>query len=279
MSTEAFDSEDVVQTILNPPDSYKTSVLSGLSPPLILDIASRAMNFYTYQVQQEGAFQALILKNAQERVAVLEAQLSTITTEAKHKINLLEERVARADKDLELERRKVREQQELHKSNAKAYNKLKAQYDKAKQKALVNPVENAHAVTGNIPGPFTSANATTARGVTTPARSASNASSTFGGGAMNPPGRGQCNAGVQALNHTPRGETVSIGHFQSQLPGSKHKSTRRLDGQSNSTFVDGFGRGDFGDRHFGLNSGAFGVAPMPIEPPAGLFRPAGVGHL
>jgi len=60
--------------------------LSGLSPTTILDIASRALNFYTYQagppprsprsrnvltnlgaqVQQEAAFQALITKNAQE---------------------------------------------------------------------------------------------------------------------------------------------------------------------------------------------------------------------
>lgn len=94
-----------MQTALNPPDAYKTSVLSGLSPTMILDIASRAMvspgdarrpaskltphrrqNFYTYQVgivradtveyfadlhsltqvQQENAFQSLVTKNAQE---------------------------------------------------------------------------------------------------------------------------------------------------------------------------------------------------------------------
>lgn len=42
--------DDVVQTALNPHDSYKTSILSGLSPSVILDIASRALNFYTYQV-------------------------------------------------------------------------------------------------------------------------------------------------------------------------------------------------------------------------------------
>lgn len=35
--------DDVVQTALNPPDAYKTSVLSGLAPTIILDIASRAM--------------------------------------------------------------------------------------------------------------------------------------------------------------------------------------------------------------------------------------------
>lgn len=32
-----------MQTSLRPGDAYKTSVLSGLAPSLILDIASRAM--------------------------------------------------------------------------------------------------------------------------------------------------------------------------------------------------------------------------------------------
>ncbi|GAA6056764.1 hypothetical protein JCM3770_006121 [Rhodotorula araucariae] len=133
------DLDDVVQTTLNPHDSYKTSILSGLSPTTILDIASRALNFYTYQVQQEAAFQALITKNAQERIAALEAQCNIITREAHAEIGLLKERVTHAEKDLEFERRRVHDLQETHKANAKAYSKLKAQYDKAKQRALLQP--------------------------------------------------------------------------------------------------------------------------------------------
>ncbi|GAA5889908.1 hypothetical protein JCM5296_003646 [Sporobolomyces johnsonii] len=133
------DLDDVVQATLSPHDSYKTSILSGLAPPVILDIASRALNFYTYQVQQEAAFQALITKNAQERIAVLEAQCNTIAREATAEISLLKDRVSNAGKDLEIERRRVRDLQETHKANAKAYSKLKAQYDKSKQRALLNP--------------------------------------------------------------------------------------------------------------------------------------------
>ncbi|GAA5997317.1 uncharacterized protein JCM10292_000175 [Rhodotorula paludigena] len=130
--TSLPDLDDVMQMTLNPHDSYKTSILSGLSPTIILDIASRALNFYTYQVQQEAAFQALITKNAQERIAVLEAQCNTMMREATAEIN-------RVEKDLELERRRVHELQETHKANAKAYTKLKTQYDKSKQRALLNP--------------------------------------------------------------------------------------------------------------------------------------------
>lgn len=56
----------MVQTVLNPPDAYKTSVLAGLAPSVIADIAARAMNFYTYQVQQELLFQQMVTRNTQE---------------------------------------------------------------------------------------------------------------------------------------------------------------------------------------------------------------------
>ncbi|POY75333.1 hypothetical protein BMF94_1560 [Rhodotorula taiwanensis] len=79
------DPDDVVQTSLNPHDSYKTSILAGLSPTIILDVAGRALNFYAYQ--QEAAFQALITKNAQERIAILEAQCNTIKREAHAEVN------------------------------------------------------------------------------------------------------------------------------------------------------------------------------------------------
>lgn len=61
-----LEQDDIVQTALNPPEAYKTSVLSGLSPQLILDIATRAMHFWQYQKQQEAAFQAYITRDAQE---------------------------------------------------------------------------------------------------------------------------------------------------------------------------------------------------------------------
>ncbi|BGP52505.1 hypothetical protein JCM8202v2_000059 [Rhodotorula sphaerocarpa] len=155
------DPDDVVQTSLNPHDSYKTSILAGLSPNTILDIAGRALNFYAYQVQQEAAFQTLITKNAQEsgcgtltklliqRIAFLEAQCNTVTREAYAEVNLLKEKLARSEKDLELQKRRNHDLQETHKANAKAYQKLRLQYDKAKQRALF---EGAEASGGGPPG-------------------------------------------------------------------------------------------------------------------------------
>ena len=45
--------DDAVCTYLNPADDYKTSVLSGLSPTIIMECAARAMAFWSYQAAQE----------------------------------------------------------------------------------------------------------------------------------------------------------------------------------------------------------------------------------
>lgn len=45
--------DDVVVTQLNPSEDYKTSVLSGLSPGIIIECAGRGLAFYAYQATQE----------------------------------------------------------------------------------------------------------------------------------------------------------------------------------------------------------------------------------
>lgn len=45
--------DDAVATQLNPTEDYKTSVLSGLSPSIILECAGRGLSFYSYQTTQE----------------------------------------------------------------------------------------------------------------------------------------------------------------------------------------------------------------------------------
>ena len=45
--------DDAVVTQLNPTEDYKTSVLSGLSPSIIMECAGRGLSFYSYQTTQE----------------------------------------------------------------------------------------------------------------------------------------------------------------------------------------------------------------------------------
>jgi hypothetical protein len=45
--------DDAVITQLDPSEDYKTSVLSGLTPTIIMECAGRGLSFYSYQVNQE----------------------------------------------------------------------------------------------------------------------------------------------------------------------------------------------------------------------------------
>lgn len=45
--------DDAVITNLNPTEDYKTSLLSGLSPGIIMECAGRGLSFWTYQTSQE----------------------------------------------------------------------------------------------------------------------------------------------------------------------------------------------------------------------------------
>ena len=51
--THLSNPEDAVVTQLHPTEDYKTSVLSGLSPTIIMECAARALSFYSYQTEQE----------------------------------------------------------------------------------------------------------------------------------------------------------------------------------------------------------------------------------
>ncbi|KAI9603351.1 hypothetical protein H4Q26_002672 [Puccinia striiformis f. sp. tritici PST-130] len=65
----SFAGTDIVCTSLNPTSDYKSSVLSGLPPSTILDIASRALKFWDYQQSVEASFQKSVAKQAQEVVS------------------------------------------------------------------------------------------------------------------------------------------------------------------------------------------------------------------
>lgn len=45
--------DDAVLTKLNPTEDYKTSVLSGLAPSIIMECAGRGLAFWSYQSMQE----------------------------------------------------------------------------------------------------------------------------------------------------------------------------------------------------------------------------------
>lgn len=147
--TPLTEPDDVVVSSLHPTNDYKTSVLSGLSPSVILEICNRAISFWQYQIHQENAFQQAVVRNMNDKNAQLQKQLENVVREANSEVNLLTNKVAELERDLELERRKVREVHEASRERDKEYQKLKAQHDKIKRKALLAP-DSGGGPQGNI---------------------------------------------------------------------------------------------------------------------------------
>ncbi|KZS98058.1 hypothetical protein SISNIDRAFT_547067 [Sistotremastrum niveocremeum HHB9708] len=145
-------------TSLHPTNDYKTSVLSGLSPSLILEICGRAIAFWQYQIHQENSYQQALVRSVNDRVAQLQKQLENVVREANSEIGLMNSKISGAlslicmyaperhcpatERDLENERRRNREYQEALRDKDKEYQKLKNQHDKIKRKALLGPSNN-----------------------------------------------------------------------------------------------------------------------------------------
>ncbi|CAD6939073.1 unnamed protein product [Tilletia controversa] len=117
--------DDVVISSLNPSTDYRTSVLAGLAPSITMEIATRSISFWTYQKSQEATFQAMVLKNAQERNAVLEKRMQSMSMESANEMSLLHEKIAGLDKDLVTEKRKTKDLQDALRNATKDYDRLK----------------------------------------------------------------------------------------------------------------------------------------------------------
>ncbi|KZT38331.1 hypothetical protein SISSUDRAFT_1021574 [Sistotremastrum suecicum HHB10207 ss-3] len=79
--------------IRHPTNDYKTSVLSGLSPSLILEICGRAIAFWQYQIHQENSYQQALVRSVNDRVAQLQKQLENVVREANSEIGLMNSKV------------------------------------------------------------------------------------------------------------------------------------------------------------------------------------------
>ncbi|TCD70502.1 hypothetical protein EIP91_003263 [Steccherinum ochraceum] len=124
--TSLTEPDDVVVCSLHPTNDYKTSVLSGLNPALVLEICSRS-------------FQQTVARNLGEKNGYLQKELDSAVREARGQISLLNNKVSEMERDLDLERRKSTTLQNSLREREKEYQKLKVQFDKIKRKALLAP--------------------------------------------------------------------------------------------------------------------------------------------
>ncbi|KHJ35296.1 putative cyclin b1 interacting protein 1 [Erysiphe necator] len=86
--------DDAVLANLNPTEDYKTSVLSGLSPNIIVECAGRALNFWAYQTTQEIVYQEYCAKNLTNKYAALSTQMDKIIHDANSELSNLRTKIS-----------------------------------------------------------------------------------------------------------------------------------------------------------------------------------------
>ena len=85
--------DDVVVAGLNPSEDYKTSVLSGLSPTIIMECASRSLAFHSYQTSQEIIYQEHLAKGLTGKYDTLSQQMDQLVHDANSQIKALQDKM------------------------------------------------------------------------------------------------------------------------------------------------------------------------------------------
>ncbi|KAI0897082.1 hypothetical protein F4806DRAFT_495591 [Annulohypoxylon nitens] len=127
--------DDAVISNLKPSEDYKTSVLSGLSPNIIIECANRALSFWAYQATQEVVYQEHLSKALTEKYSNLNVYLDKVITEANLEIGM------RMDQDSL--HRKNEELTQAYKDKNRKLLQTQELYDKLKRKAMLGQIQDA----------------------------------------------------------------------------------------------------------------------------------------
>lgn len=85
---------DAVITNLNPSEEYKTTILSGLGPNVVMECARRALGFWAYQTSQDMYYQQQLYKTLADKYSALNIQFEKTMSDANTEIDGLQNRLA-----------------------------------------------------------------------------------------------------------------------------------------------------------------------------------------
>ncbi|KAL9945091.1 hypothetical protein ACHAP0_000037 [Verticillium nonalfalfae] len=135
--------DDAVIAILSPSEDYKTSVLSGLSPNIIMECAGRALSFWAYQTTQEIVYQKYLEKTLTDKYKALDMHLDKTVNEANAEIESIQGQL----KDLALQndamRRKYDELGQAFKDKSRRLLQTQELYDRVKRRAEMGQMQAA----------------------------------------------------------------------------------------------------------------------------------------
>ncbi|OHW92795.1 E3 ubiquitin-protein ligase CCNB1IP1 [Colletotrichum incanum] len=126
---------DAVVANLNLTEDYKTSVLSGLSPNVIMECAGRALSFWAYQTTQEIVYQQYLEKTLTAKLKSLDMKFQKTVDDANAEIASLQEKVQALSDDCDGVRRKHEELAYAYQDKCRILTQVQGLYDRVKRKA------------------------------------------------------------------------------------------------------------------------------------------------
>ncbi|XP_071765243.1 E3 ubiquitin-protein ligase CCNB1IP1 [Centroberyx gerrardi] len=128
---------DIVRTELAPSEEYKAMVLAGLRPDIVLDISSRALAFWSYQIHQERMYQEYSLSRAEAQLKQMETVLTQQNQSRELELTAMRGEIASLKKVMEEYKRKYSEVSERLMERNRQYQKLQGLYDSLRLRNMV----------------------------------------------------------------------------------------------------------------------------------------------
>ena len=131
---------DVIRVDLQASEQFKSMVLAGQKPEVIMEICSRALAFWTYQTHQERMYQDYVANKAKEKTTQLEQYYSQVLSKVQTELNSLKSQASTEKKDLDDAKKRCNELSEKLMEKNRQYLKLQGMYDSLRRKSITPSV-------------------------------------------------------------------------------------------------------------------------------------------
>ncbi|XP_065343262.1 E3 ubiquitin-protein ligase CCNB1IP1-like [Cloeon dipterum] len=92
-------SSDIVKVELNPTEHFKSMVLTGLSPEIVMDIMNRSFSFWTYQTSLTRKHQEGVIKSYKDKLSKLESSYESLVAKIRQEVHVLRKKVEEMEKE------------------------------------------------------------------------------------------------------------------------------------------------------------------------------------
>ncbi|XP_030832215.1 E3 ubiquitin-protein ligase CCNB1IP1-like [Strongylocentrotus purpuratus] len=120
---------DVIRIDLSPSEQYKSMVLAGQRPEIILEACSRALTFWTYQIDQERMYQDYVAKKAKERNTQMEQYCEQLLNRTQTEVTSLKSQISALRREVETTKKRYNDVYEKLVERNRQHQKLQLMYD------------------------------------------------------------------------------------------------------------------------------------------------------